>query len=119
MDNADAEDARFGGGNTAAASAAPETHLREVIEELEAQTAEAMEQLVAGEGFSELLSRTTENFVALSKLNSDFWDLVVRNLRIAGRADIDRLARQLGRTEDKLELLLQAVERLEASGPRK
>jgi BMFP domain-containing protein YqiC len=44
---------------------------------------------------------------------------VLRNLRIAGRSDVDRLARQLARTEDKLELLLQAVERLEASGPRR
>ena len=39
-------------------------------------------------------------------------DLIVRNLRLAGRADIDRLGRQLARTEDKLELLLQEIEEL-------
>ena len=42
----------------------------------------------------------------------DSADLVLRNLRIAGRADITRLARQLHRTEDKLERLLQEVEAL-------
>ena len=39
-------------------------------------------------------------------------DLVWRNLRLAGRADIIRLARQLHRTEDKLERVLQEVEEL-------
>jgi BMFP domain-containing protein YqiC len=90
-----------------------------VFEDIEGQTAQAMEQLVAGEAFSELLSRVTENVVAVSKISSDVGDLVLRNLRIAGRSDIDRLARQLARTEDKLELLLQAVERLEDSRLRK
>jgi hypothetical protein len=37
---------------------------------------------------------------------------VLRNLRLAGRADITRLARQLNRTEDKLERILQEVEAL-------
>jgi hypothetical protein len=86
------------------------------MEEIEGQTAEAMEQMVAGEGFTELLTSVTENVVAWSKIRSDVGDLVLRNLRIAGHADVNRLARQLARTEDKLELLLQAVERLEASG---
>jgi hypothetical protein len=89
------------------------------MEDIEGQTAEAMEQMVAGEGFTELLSQVTENLVAWSKIRSDAGDLVLRNLRIAGQADINRLARQLARTEDKLELLLQAVERLEASGQRR
>jgi hypothetical protein len=40
-------------------------------------------------------------------------DLVVRNLRLAGRRDITNLAKQIARTEDKLELLLQEVERLQ------
>jgi hypothetical protein len=92
--------------------------MRQMAETMEAQTAAAMEQLVAGEGFSEVLVRLTENLVGLSKVGADFWDFVIRNLRLAGRGDIDRLARQLGRTEDKLELLLQAVERLEASSWR-
>ena len=37
---------------------------------------------------------------------------VLRNLRLAGRADIMRLSRQLHRTEDKLERVLQEVESL-------
>jgi hypothetical protein len=37
----------------------------------------------------------------------------VRNLRLAGRRDITALARQIARTEDKLELVLQEVERLQ------
>jgi len=39
-------------------------------------------------------------------------DLVLRNLRVASRQDINRLTRALGRTEDKLEQVLQEVERL-------
>lgn len=102
----------------AAAFASPE-NLRKLMENMEGETAEGMEQLVAGEAFSELLSRMTENIVAFSKISSDVGDLLLRNMRIAGRSDIDRLARQLARTEDKLEMVLQAVERLEASGPRR
>ena len=37
---------------------------------------------------------------------------MLRNLRLAGRADITRLAGQLHRTEDKLERVLQEVEGL-------
>jgi hypothetical protein len=39
-------------------------------------------------------------------------DLVLRNLRVAGRSDVVRLSRQLARTEDKLERVLQEVEEL-------
>jgi hypothetical protein len=39
-------------------------------------------------------------------------DLVLRNLRVASRQDINRLTRALGRTEDKLEQVLQEVEEL-------
>jgi hypothetical protein len=85
----------------------------------EAKASRATEQLVASQGFSELFVRCTENVVALWKLSADAWDLAVRGLRLAGRVDIDNLARQLARTEDKLELLLQAVERLEADASRR
>ena len=95
-----------------------EAPLRQLMEDIEAQTAVAMEQLVAGEGFTELLSNVTENVLAMSKIRSDVRDLMLRRMRIAGQADINRLARQLARTEDKLELVLQAVERLEDSGQR-
>jgi hypothetical protein len=39
-------------------------------------------------------------------------DLFLRNLRVAGRRDVVRLSRQLARTEDKLERVLQEVEEL-------
>ena len=89
--------------------------MRRLYEESETRTAKAMEQLVGCQGFGELLARVTENLVALSKVGSDLGDLVLRNLRIAGRGDITRLARQLNRTEDKLELLLQRMEELPAT----
>jgi hypothetical protein len=54
----------------------------------------------------------TENVVAVTRIGFEFMDLVWSNLRIAGRRDITRLARQLGRTEDKLEQVLQEIERL-------
>jgi hypothetical protein len=67
---------------------------------------------VAGPAFGLLLGQTVENMVALSKIARDSADLVVSNLRIAGRRDVVRLERQLGRTEDKLERMLQEVEAL-------
>jgi hypothetical protein len=82
-------------------------------EQAEARTARAFEQLVSRDSFGELLARMTENAVALTRLSGDFFDLVLRNLRLAGRQDVTRLSRQLGRAEDKLELLLQEVERLQ------
>ena len=91
----------------------PDEQVRRLYEGAETETAEAMEQLVAGHGFGELLARMTENLVALTKLGSDVGDLVLRNLRIVGRSDIIRLARQLDRTEDKLELVLQRIEELQ------
>jgi len=91
----------------------PEEQVRILYEGAETQTATAMEQLVASQGFGELLARMTENLVALSKVGSDVGDLVLRNLGIAGRGDITRLGRQLNRTEDKLELLLQRIEELQ------
>jgi hypothetical protein len=80
--------------------------------EAESATAKAMEQLVARDSFGTLLVRVTENTMGIAKLTGGALDLVLRNLRIAGRQDITRLARQIARTEDKLEMLLQEVERL-------
>jgi len=45
-------------------------------------------------------------------MSFDAVDLLWRNLRLAGRADIVRLSKQLHRTEDKLERVLQEVESL-------
>jgi hypothetical protein len=86
---------------------------RGLMEGLEGQLAEGMERMVAGEGFSELLVGITENTVAMWRISADVWDALWRSLRLAGRSDIDRLAGQVARTEDKLELLLQAVEALQ------
>ena len=72
----------------------------------------AAERVVSRDSFGELLAMATENVVALTRMSFDALDLVWSNLRLAGRRDITRLGRQLGRTEDKLELVLQEVERL-------
>jgi methyl-accepting chemotaxis protein len=70
------------------------------------------ERLQARDAFAELLARTTENVVALTKIGFDMGDLTVRNLRMAGRTDIARLSTSLARLDDKLERVLQEVESL-------
>lgn len=90
----------------------PAEEVKRLYEESESRTARAFEQLVARDSFGELLARVAENVVGLTKLGNDAFDLILRNLRLAGRQDITRLSRQLARTEDKLELVLQEVERL-------
>jgi hypothetical protein len=86
--------------------------VRALYEQAETRTAKAFEEFVAKPSFGSLLARSAENVAALSRIGADLADLVIRNLRIAGRADITRLARQLQRTEDKLERVLQEVEQL-------
>ena len=93
-------------------SRSPEQQVRVLYERAESQTAEAFEELVSKPGFGRLMAMSAENVAAISRIGSDIADLVLRNLRLAGRADIVRLARQLHRTEDKLERLLQEVETL-------
>jgi hypothetical protein len=90
----------------------PAGEVRRLYGEVESQTAEAFERVVSRPSFGVLLAWMTENAVAVTKISTDVFDLVLRNLRLAGRQDITRLARQLNRTEDKLELLLQEVELL-------
>jgi hypothetical protein len=89
-----------------------EEQLRALYEQSESQTAQALEDLVSKPSFGRLLAATAENAAALTRIAADTADLVVRNLRLAGRADIVRLARQLHRNEDKLERVLQEVELL-------
>jgi hypothetical protein len=91
----------------------PTEDVRRLYEDAEKRTASAMEGLVKRDAFGELLARTTENLLALTRIGNDAAELVVRNLRLAGRRDITSLARQLARTEDKLEQVLQEVERLQ------
>jgi hypothetical protein len=83
-----------------------------LYEQAESQAADAFEELVSMPSFGVLLARSAENVAAISRIGSDLADLLLRNLRVAGRADVTRLARQLHRTEDKLERLLQEVEGL-------
>jgi uncharacterized membrane protein YciS (DUF1049 family) len=90
----------------------PDEQVRALYEQAESQTAKAFEELVAKPSFGRLLALSAENVAALTRIGYDMADLVLRNLRLAGRADITRLARQLHRTEDKLERVLQEVEQL-------
>ena len=91
----------------------PTEEVQRLYEEAETRTAKAMEGLVARESFGELLAKVTENIMSLTKIGNEVMDMTVRSLRVAGRQDIVRLGRQLARTEDKLELVLQEVERLQ------
>jgi hypothetical protein len=88
----------------------PAEQVARLYEQAESEAAKASERLVGSAGFASLLGQLAENTAALTKLSGDALDLVLRNLRLAGRRDIIRLSRQLARTEDKLERVLQEVE---------
>ena len=90
----------------------PSEQVARLYEQAETQAAQASERLVGSQGFASVLGQLAENAAALTKLGNDAMDLVIRNLRVAGRRDVVRLARQLGRTEDKLERVLQELEEL-------
>ncbi|HWF51414.1 MAG TPA: hypothetical protein VG294_12315 [Solirubrobacteraceae bacterium] len=90
----------------------PAEQVSRLYEDLEAQGAKASEELVGSSGFAAVLARAAENAAALTKLSGDAMDIVLRNLRLAGRRDVVSLSRQLARTEDKLERVLQEVEEL-------
>ena len=94
------------------AGRSPEEQVRALYEDAESGAAEAFEEAVSKPSFGALLAHSAENVAALSRIGSDVADLALRNLRLAGRADITRLARQLHRNEDKLERVLQEVEQL-------
>jgi hypothetical protein len=99
----------------------PDQEVRRLYEEAETRVARAAERVVSRDSFGELLAMVTENTVALTRIGNEAMDLVLRNLRVASRQDISRLTRALGRTEDKLEQVLQEVEELrdELAGPAK
>ena len=90
----------------------PTDQARALYERAETDSARALEEMVAKPSFGRLMAMSAENIAALTRIGSDIADLMLRNLRVAGRADIVRLARQLHRTEDKLERVLQEVEGL-------
>lgn len=94
------------------ATRSPDEQVRALYEDMESRTAKAFEEAVSKPSFGALLARSAENVAALTRIGNDFADLVLRNLRVAGRADITRLARQMQRTEDKLERVLQEVEQI-------
>ncbi len=98
--------------NVAEDRPSPADEVQRLYNEAETQMARAMEDLVSRDSFGSLLVRMTENVMGVTQIATGAIDLVVRNLRIAGRPDVTRLARQIARTEDKLELVLQEVERL-------
>ena len=93
-------------------AASAEEQVHRLYAEAEAQTARAFEEVVKRDAFGELLARLTENIMGITRISNDAFDLMVRNLRLAGRRDVTRLAEQLARTEDKLEMVLQEIERL-------
>ena len=90
----------------------PEEQVRALYEEAESNAAKAFEEMVRKPSFGRLMALTAENTAALTRIGFDTVDLLWRNLRVAGRADIVRLSRQLRRNEDKLERVLQEVESL-------
>jgi hypothetical protein len=90
----------------------PEEQVRALYEDAESNTAKVFEALVNKPSFGRLLALSAENTAALTRMSFDAVDLLWRNLRLAGRADIVRLSRQLHRNEDKLERVLQEVESL-------
>ena len=99
--------------NVAEDRPSPADEVQRLYNEAETQMARAMEDLVSRDSFGTLHVRMTENVMGVTQIATGAIDLVVRNLRIAGRPDVTRLARQIARTEDKLELVLQEVERLQ------
>jgi hypothetical protein len=98
--------------NDGAPAPTPDQEVRRLYEEAESRVAKAAERVVSRDSFGELLAMMTENVVALTRIGNEAMDLVLRNLRIASRQDINRLTRSLGRAEDKLEQVLQEVEEL-------
>jgi hypothetical protein len=81
--------------------------------EVETRTASALESIVGSNAFGELLATSASNAMALARHANGGIDRGIRALRVAGRADVADLARQLARTEDKLERMLQLVEELD------
>src|SRR3954470_7282521 len=88
----------------------PDQEVRRLYEEAESRVAKAAERVVSRDSFGELLAMVTENAVALTRIGNEAMDLVLRNLRVASRQDINRLTRAQGRTEENLEQVLREVE---------
>jgi len=96
----------------ASGNGSPGDQVAALYERAESNLAQAWEEAVDKPSFGRLLSWSAENLAALTRIGAEMADLTLRNLRLASRGDIIRLARQLNRTEDKLERVLQEVESL-------
>src|SRR3954447_23209411 len=90
----------------------PDQEVRRLYEEAESRVAKAAERVVSRDSFGELLAMMTENAVSFTRIGNEAMDMVLRNLRMASRQDLNRVTRALGRTEDKLEQVLQEMEEL-------
>ncbi|MEO9249038.1 hypothetical protein ABDK96_15245 [Citricoccus nitrophenolicus] len=86
---------------------------RRLMDDFLSTAAPALEEVVNTKAFGEMLGQAAGNLVALNRIGNGVMDLAVRNARVAGRADVVSLHRQLARNEDKLEAVLETVERLE------
>ena len=86
---------------------------RQYLDDILAAASPGLEEVVNTKAFGHMLSQTAGNLVALHRLGNYALDLVVRKARLAGRSDVTSLHRQLSRNEDKLEMVLETVERLE------
>ena len=84
-----------------------------VYEKFESQLSAAMDELVTTSAFAELFTTSATNVMAATRLVNGAIDQAVRATRLAARGDVADLARQLARTEDKLERMLVLVEQLQ------
>ena len=91
----------------------PLEQIRRAYEETEQRTSQTMEELVSSQGFAEMLSMMVGNAMSVSRISGNVLDDLVRRSHLAGRSDLAGVGRQIGRTEDKLELVLQRIESLE------
>lgn len=87
--------------------------LRQGLDQFLGSSATGLEEVVNTKAFGDILAQLTGNLVAVSRISAETLDLLIRNARLAGRKDVSELARQLGRTEDKLEAVLALVENLQ------
>lgn len=89
------------------------SQFRQYVDDFLAAATPGLEEVASSKAFGALLAQSVGNVVALHRIGNDLLDLAIRNVRLAGRADVTSLHKQLARTEDKLESVLEIVERLE------
>lgn len=87
--------------------------LRGQFDDFLSTAAPGLEEVTTSKAFGTMLAQAVGNMVSLHRIGNDVLDLAIRNARLAGRADVTSLHKQLARTENKLEHVLEVVERLE------